>query len=42
MWEISEHKSVKVKTKLGNMDQVMDIVKLKKFNFIKKNVEGFG
>ena len=42
MWEISEHKSVKVKRKLGKMDQVMDIVKLKKFNFIKKKVAGFG
>ena len=42
MWEIFKHKSVKVKRKLNNMGQVMDIVKLNKFNFLKKEVEEFG
>ena len=42
MWEIFKHKSVKVKRKLNNMGQVMDIVKLSKFNFLKKEVEEFG
>ena len=42
MWEIFKHKSVKVKRKLDNMGQVMDIVKLNKFNFLKKEVEEFG
>ena len=42
MWEIFEHKSVKVKRKLDNMNQVMDIVKLNKLNFLKKEVEEFG
>ena len=42
MREIFKHKSVKVKRKLNNMGQVMDIVKLNKFNFLKKEVEEFG
>ena len=42
MWEIFKHKSVKVKRKLNNMGQVMDIVKLNKFNFLKKEVEELG
>ena len=42
MWEIFKHKSVKVKRKPNNMGQVMDIVKLNKFNFLKKEVEEFG
>ena len=42
MWEIFKHKSVKVKRKLDNMGQVMDIVKLNKFNFLKKEVEELG
>ena len=33
MWEIFKHKSVKVKIKLDNMDQVMDIAKLNEFDF---------
>ena len=33
MWEIFKHKSVKVKRKLDNMDQVMDIAKLNEFDF---------
>ena len=33
MWEIFKHKSVKVKIKLDNMDQVMGIVKLNEFDF---------
>ena len=33
MWEIFKHKSVKVKRKLDNMDQVMDVAKLKKLFF---------
>ena len=42
MWEIFKHKSVKVKRKLDNMGQVIDIVKLNKFNFLKKEVEELG
>ena len=42
MWEIFKHKSVKVKRKLDNMGQVMDIVKLNKFNFLQKEVEELG
>lgn len=39
MWENLKPKSVKVKKKLNNMDKVMDIVKLKDFNLLKKEVE---
>ena len=42
MWEIFKHKPVKVKRQFKNMGQVMDIVRLKKFNFLKKEVEQFG
>ena len=42
MWENFKHKSVKVKRKLNNMDQVMNIEKLNKVNFLKKEVEEFG
>ena len=42
MWEVFKHESVKVKRKLDNMGQVMDIVKLSKFGFLKKEVEEFG
>ena len=42
MWEILKHKPVKVKIQFNNMGQVMDIVRLKKFNFLKKEVEQFG
>ena len=36
------NKPVKVKRQFNNMGQVMDIVRLKKFNFLKKEVEQFG
>ena len=42
MWEIVKQKSVKLKRKLDNMDKVMDIVKLSKFNVLEKEVEKFG
>ena len=42
MRKIFKYISVKVKGKLNNMDQVMNIVKLNKFNFLKKDVEEFG
>ena len=38
MREIFKDKSVKVKRKLDNMDQVMEIVKLTTFNFLRKEV----
>ena len=39
LWiKLVKQKSVKVKTKLENMDQVMDIVKFNKFNFLRKKV----
>ena len=41
MWEIFKHKSVKVEIKLDNMDQVMGIVELNKFNFLKNENEEF-
>ena len=41
MREIFELKLVKVKRKLDKVDQVMDIVKSNKFNFVKRKVEGF-
>ena len=34
MWQIFKYKSVKVKREFDNMDHVMDIVKLNKFNFL--------
>ena len=42
MRKIFKYILVKVKGKLNNMDQVMNIVKLNKFNFLKKDVEEFG
>ena len=42
MREIFKDKSVKVKRKLDNMDQVMEIVKLTTFNFLRKEGEEFG
>ena len=42
MWENFKNKWVKVKRKLNNMDQVMNIEKLNKVNFLKKEVEEFG
>ena len=42
MREVFKHKSVKIKRRLDNMDQVMDVLKLSKFNFLKKEVEEFG
>ena len=42
IWEIFEHKSVKFKRKLDNMNQVMDILKLNKSNLLKKKVEELG
>ena len=42
MWETSKHKLVKVERKLNNMDQVMDITKLNKFNSLKSEVDKFG
>ena len=42
MREIFKHKSVKVKRKLDNMDQVTEIVKLTTFNFLRKEVEEYG
>ena len=42
MWETSKDKLVKVKRKLNNMDQVMDIIKLNKFNSLKSEVDEFG
>ena len=41
MREIFELKLVKVKRKLDKVDQVMDIVKSNKFNFVKREVERF-
>ena len=41
MWEIFKDESVKVKGILNNMDLAMYIVKLNKFNMIKKEVEEF-
>ena len=39
LWiKLVKQKSVKVKTKLENMDQVMDVVKFNKFNFLRKKV----
>ena len=42
MREVFKHKSVKIKRILDNMDQVMDVLKLNKFYFLKKEVEEFG
>ena len=42
MWEIFKCESVKVKGKLNNIDLAMYIVKLNKFNMVKKEVEEFG
>ena len=42
MREIFKDKSVNVKRKLDNMDQVMEIVKLTTFNFLRKEGEEFG
>ena len=42
LWEIFKHKSVKVKRKLSNMEQMMGIVKFNKFNCLKREVEDFG
>ena len=42
MREIFKHKSVKVKRKLDNMDEVTEIVKLTTFNFLRKEVEEYG
>ena len=42
IWEIFEHKSVKFKRKLDNMNQVMDILNLNKSNLLKKKVEELG
>ena len=42
MRETSKHKLVKVERKLNNMDQVMDITKLNKFNSLKSKVDKFG
>ena len=42
MREVFKHKSVKIKRILDNMDQVMDVLKLNKFCFLKKEVEEFG
>ena len=41
MREIFKHKSVKAKRKSDKLEQAMDIVKLSKFNFLKKEVEEF-
>ena len=42
MGEIFKYGSVKVKGKLNNEDLAMYIVKLNKFNMVKKEVEEFG
>ena len=42
MGEIFKYGSVKVKGKLNNGDLAMYIVKLNKFNMVKKEVEEFG
>ena len=42
MWEIFKYETVKVKGKLNDIDLAMYIVKLKKFNMVKKEVEKFG
>ena len=42
MWEIFKCESVKVKGKLNNIDLATYIVKLKKFNMVKKEVDEFG
>ena len=42
MREIFKDKSVKVKRKLDNMDQVTEIVKLTTFSFLRKEVEEYG
>ena len=42
MGEILKYGSVKVKGKLNNKDLEMYIVKLNKFNMVKKEVEEFG
>ena len=42
LWEIFKHKSVKVKRKLSNMEQMMGIVKFNKFNCLKREVKDFG
>ena len=42
MWKIFKHESVKVKGKLNNKDLAVHIVKLNKFNLVKKRVEKFG
>ena len=39
MWEIFKDKSVKFERKLNYMNKVMDVVKLSKFNLLKKEVE---
>ena len=39
MWEIFKHKPVKFERKLNYMSKIMDIVKLSKFNLLKKEVE---
>ena len=41
MRQIFERKLVKVKRKLDNVDQVMDVVKSNKSHFVKTEVEGF-
>ena len=42
MGEIFKYGSVKVKGKLNNKDLAMYIVKINKFNMVKKEVEEFG
>ena len=42
MWEIFKYETVKVKEKLNNLNLAMYIVKLNKFNMIKKEVEKSG
>ena len=41
MWEIFKCESIKVKGKLNNIDLAMYIMKLNKFNMVKKEVEEF-
>ena len=38
MREIFKHKSVKAKKKSDKLEQAMDIVKLNKFNFLRKKL----
>ena len=42
LWEIFKHRSVKVKRKLSNMEQMMGILKFNKFNCLKTEVKDFG